>query len=33
MIRNSKGQFIKGVKYQLGFKHSEVSKKKIDRRC
>lgn len=29
MIRNSKGQFIKGVKYQLGFKHSEVSKKKI----
>lgn len=28
-MRNSKGQFIKGVKYQLGFKHSEVSKKKI----
>lgn len=27
-IRNSKGQFLKGVKYRLGLRHSEKSKEK-----
>jgi len=28
-MRNSKGQFLKGIKYQLGYRHTQASRKKI----
>jgi hypothetical protein len=29
MKRNKKGQFIKGIKYQLGYKHTNITKNKM----